>query len=558
MPFPTNTLSKWKENKYEPLVGYKQTVNNGAGMYWELRLSILPTHDNLEKAKKVLAELFKKNYDDHKRPNVKIMYIHDDDYESEYNKWDGTRSCLNIDKEGMHYSSDRDQRGKEFCIFIHHDENISKGKDGFVFTQTYMKEMMLNIWKALEDAGVALNYQSPGASEKEVPADIGIATPFSYSSFKPYANETGILLATEYNPMKHPDPLQQFEISKKDLDEKNIKNYDFLTIHQNRLKYMEAHAAETKTLLEKFANDILADKQLPFENLWALLDKDDEHINVNQVISFIQTHWAKLQKALPAALDGGEKVSLLSEIPADTPQNKQKWVIDLKNKINLSMDQLEKLMQPYLRGVLERTLSKKITKLDLEKMLAINPQNSNALLNIDFAKLRLQSPGALQSLYFSMTLHQREINAIEQEKQLIERYKNLPSTLKMTIRDLNVTVKIPDSYSTLTNKYQTVFAQAQSLLEDYTKHDSLAKRFFTFHLLRHHIDAVSAITKKINEGKISTMLELIPELQKIENIKPNGSLSKRLKTIYETCYNEMRALAEKKAEEEDNFQLLGL
>lgn len=221
--YPRTQFNSWAQNKgiFEPGDG------TDYGMFWQFRMSILPTEDNLNKAFNVISQFEPLNEKDDKNnficPNAKLIQLNSNNM----NEWDGT----------LMDASDRDQRGKELCVYLPYDERTGS----FLFSEEYIKHLMLDLWKALEYAGVELSYITPTNEEKEIPSDSSILTPFTYSSFKPYKSEDGILHSNDYNPMNHPDPLKDLYISRADLDAKGIKKYDALEISNARINYMKDH-----------------------------------------------------------------------------------------------------------------------------------------------------------------------------------------------------------------------------------------------------------------------------------------------------------------------------
>jgi len=93
----------------------------------------------------------------------------------------------------------------------------------------------------------------------------------------------------------------------------------------------------------------------------------------------------------------------------------------------------------------------------------------------------------------------------------------------------------PNSYSSLwatpaplgSATTATVDHMKQMLL-DYTKNNHGWKRFATFHWKRHHCKVVEQIISWIDTGTLTTPKDILDELNKIENFKPNGSLSRRI------------------------------
>lgn len=97
-------------------------------------------------------------------------------------------------------------------------------------------------------------------------------------------------------------------------------------------------------------------------------------------------------------------------------------------------------------------------------------------------------------------------------------------------------IQVPTSYEaffrnndTPANKLKNV----RELLNDYTKNNSCISRFFHGHWNRHHVAAVHAIVKKIDNNTLETVEGVMKELKSIKLFNPNGSLAKRIYCIEE-------------------------
>ena len=75
---------------------------------------------------------------------------------------------------------DQEQMGKEIIISMDYDSS----KNSYVYDPSKYKTLLLRVWKALEQAGVELNYISPDQDDIPVNCDEDIATPFSYCARK--------------------------------------------------------------------------------------------------------------------------------------------------------------------------------------------------------------------------------------------------------------------------------------------------------------------------------------------------------------------------------------
>ncbi len=236
MPFKKSVkINDWAMNHG---VEREDSANDYEGQTWQFRVAILPIKTNLENALNALNELAIFKGQNH--PTAKLIQIETTDLTT----WDGMLADV----------SDRDQRGKELCVYLPYDSATQK----FLFDQTYDKNLMLDIWKALQDAGVEISYITPKQDEKELSSDPTVLTPFCYSSFKPYSAPEGILHSDNYNPKRHPDPLEWLHFSEADLKRKGITNFDALTISQSRVQYMQSHYQTTIQHLNATIDELIS------------------------------------------------------------------------------------------------------------------------------------------------------------------------------------------------------------------------------------------------------------------------------------------------------------
>lgn len=217
------------------------TKNSGSAKYcedqyesenadWQLRISVEPTEENLNKAAFVLKDFFNA-YQEVPSLEVKCFILPSEDKSSEDKKRDWDPVFLT--------GNDRNQRGREICIYI--GQKI-KAENKFVKTAEEWKQLMLSLWKALQDANVLIGYAITPSGDKAVPAEPGLLTPFSYTSFKPYAQRHRILHQTEYNPIGFDDPLDNMKpITWSDIQKAGINSEIVKTEMENRIKNAEHH-----------------------------------------------------------------------------------------------------------------------------------------------------------------------------------------------------------------------------------------------------------------------------------------------------------------------------
>lgn len=281
------------------------STNDNDGMYWELRLSILPEKTNLDRAFSALKQVLEPQVKNPNHPKLKIVKLQSnpatDEESVDLSGWDGT----------LGDALDRDQRGKEICIYLPYDSKNKK----FQFSGPQLKDLMLNLWKAMEDNGVILNYKTPDLCEKEISADFGILTPYSYSSFKPYKSAEGILQATSYNSQKYPNPLEDVHVSFKDLQEKGIQEYDAVLIAKKRLVYLNKHYSDRFEAIKAQALSIYNLEKSPFQQLMeqlnaAHLKGDDE--SIQGALRAVQKSINEDAKILPTTFVEGNRKSLVT------------------------------------------------------------------------------------------------------------------------------------------------------------------------------------------------------------------------------------------------------
>lgn len=69
------------------------------------------------------------------------------------------------------------------------------------------------------------------------------------------------------------------------------------------------------------------------------------------------------------------------------------------------------------------------------------------------------------------------------------------------------------------------------LLNDYTQFNSAWLRFWHCYWNRHHVREVNVVVQKVNDNQITTLDDLLVELNKIELVNQNGSLARHIKEI---------------------------
>ncbi|BCA95603.1 hypothetical protein TUM19329_19640 [Legionella antarctica] len=295
MPFEKSVkINDWAMNHG---VEAEDSANDYQGQTWQFRVAILPTKTNLESALNALNGLSVFNGPNH--PTAKIIQIETNDL----TQWDGTLAD----------AADRDQRGKELCVYLPYNSVTNK----FLFDQAYIKNLMLDIWKALQDAGVEISYITPNQGEEEIKSDPTVLTPFCYSSFKPYSAPEGTLYSDNYNPNGHPDPLDGLHFSVADLRGKGITNFDAQTVSKSRIHYMQDHYQITIQQLNKTIEE-LTSRAKPSSYAsskdrinQALASKNEKLIN--DLLTDLQHNYVSFYTCFPTKFNKGSRFPILEE-----------------------------------------------------------------------------------------------------------------------------------------------------------------------------------------------------------------------------------------------------
>ncbi len=220
-----------------PQTEISDSSNNGLSRDWQFRIAIDPEPSNIQKAAEVLAEIFHKNNRD-LQFKIFIPPANSNNTES---VWDGTQKSSG--------DTDRDQRGKEVCVYMRYDERTGR----YEMTPEEWKELMLESWAKLQKAGVKMGYLVPPYGDRAVPASEGLSAPFSYTAFKPYNQRNGILFEKNFNPKLFSDPLEGIEFTPSDLKLHGIKFSAYQDQQRKLLSKQREHAANTEV---RILNDL--------------------------------------------------------------------------------------------------------------------------------------------------------------------------------------------------------------------------------------------------------------------------------------------------------------
>lgn len=495
---------------------------------WQFRISIKPTRKNALKAVKALATI--EQFQTRFHPEFKV-FLPDDN--NNLSTWDPTFN-----------GGDRDQRGKEICVYMEY--LLSKEKPKYYEGQAYpnpvyLKKLMLSIWKALQDEGVELAYSSPSRGEKEVPCGQEFITPFTYSSNKPYKKRHGILHQhDDYNPEQYQDPLESVSISLEDLQEYGIHPLGVVKSAQ-RLIYHLQHYQLKKSETDKELQELIHSAGKNAENS----DKNfNDYQEVVQVLNKLITEQSivglgKLTNDYIQLLKEKE-VSLSLPSEATLPEKSfSKHLQILKALPNLG-DKSEANIRSEIFRYFPETIKAEMTaakdpgfyslciqhlvqdikralenekKLSVQEMMELNPElkKEDCEIAFDYYPQKFQ------------TIYQKLMHCENERKTILKEYERFTSLPKIA--------SFPASYSEMTHEISDKLKQARAILDDYTKSNSWISRVIHAHWNRHHVFDVNEIVKALDKGEISSMEELSVRLAEIPLKNPKGSLARRMEFI---------------------------
>lgn len=211
---------------YRVLAAKQGYVFNGSGVIddpgshnWQLRISLAHSQENLALAAKTIQEVLLSN-SRYSHFGFKVMSLRS----NTYNAGAGSSSVgehalaadlkmdedpLFMDKINEDFLSDRRQAGKELNIYLFENKELALSPKQY-------KELLLQIWVALQDAGVNFHQSACPENELVVKLDCGsgvfVDSPFCRSADKfdhtfeprkaPYNGELGLsILAQETDPL---------------------------------------------------------------------------------------------------------------------------------------------------------------------------------------------------------------------------------------------------------------------------------------------------------------------------------------------------------------------
>ncbi len=362
------------------LMSFQDPENDDEGRSWQFRIAIKTSSKNLKRAAMVLADVLSdKDY------HFKCFIFGEASSDS---AWDGTMI------ETLDTATDRDQRGKEFCVYMHYNAATDK----YQRTPNEWKMIILACWKALQDAGVDMGYVPAPTGDKAIKVQGGLSSPFSYSSFKPYRERHGILDSETYNPCGYSDPLEDVIFTIDDLEQVGIEISQVKEMRRKRIAYLSDHLRAAK---DEIANELgLYIRELARNP--KLSSIDDLLWNFKSLLK--QYDEAEDKKSL-----FGEIKNIIDELASRFPRVAKTYLQqhDIINYfVNLSDDEIKKLgVETIVRQLLDG-LGKKAEQSDttekyeelLNQATAAAKDENEAYNNIDIviAMLRIEATNEMQ------------------------------------------------------------------------------------------------------------------------------------------------------------------
>lgn len=207
-----------------------------AEQYWEIRIGLQFTQQNLIKAYNVLIPLLIRPEINPSFKVVKLPYIP---------KEGGSQAEVELLTEAaLSYEDvkncgyDRNPIAKSICIFV------DRTKD--------WQDILLKIWKALEDHQIEWGqYDVPSGDKPLMVSGTHVRSPFTYAAFKNYQQRHGILFEDDANPFNYPDPLAEVTFTPELLKEYGISLEKAEQKAPIRKAYLSKHIRNATLLLQE-------------------------------------------------------------------------------------------------------------------------------------------------------------------------------------------------------------------------------------------------------------------------------------------------------------------
>jgi hypothetical protein len=199
-------------------------TENQAYAEWQLRISLLPTPDNLRLAQDAFRTFLRSNIVPTNVPAEEDLRRHPLPFRSKILYLEENIDNIPWDPSFAEQGTNRNQMGKELCLYMpfYFDKNKTLKN---VYSVSEWKDVILKIIAAMQANGVRFGQSGIPFGDKGIFTLEGFRLPVTYTSFKPYQNRWGILHEGNYNPhSEHPqnDPLNGLTISAEDLKKYQI------------------------------------------------------------------------------------------------------------------------------------------------------------------------------------------------------------------------------------------------------------------------------------------------------------------------------------------------
>ena len=502
----------------------------------QLRMIIVPEAENMQRAANAIK--------------ATLRQLEQESQGSEVH-WPGLKICMpqNVigwDGTMVTAGADRDQRGKELCIYLSHDG----GK--FPFPPEYVKHFMLTLWRQMELCEVETNYTAPPIDEYEVRAGVDIATPFflgcpnNYKTTdkEPYmATVDGAMLEYcikggrygllhSYAPTPLPvngNPLEGVKITISDMNRYGIQDFDKTSIAAKRARYQLNHYRVTSRILRDSYKSLIENtegcypEQKRYLETSILESKDSSSVGsagdiptyCNDVIRAIkEKHW--ITDPTEGQRAGFDDIGLFKGFPrrADSALSLICHGGELLHYIG--RNDTEKVSQILRDAILEADAEIVKIKSDyaqhshVKEMLGIASESELELLIENH-------PHEMQALFCRAILLYKESLAIKNQLKVL---------------------RVEQRYENLWDSNMTLQENARKLLLNYTKNYSTALRLFSLRWDRHYVEDVTSI---LNSEVSLSDDEFIDKLVDFSKDKGHGSLVSRClfiidKSIKEDAY----------------------
>lgn len=394
---------------------------------WQVRISIKQEAifaNNQANQIQVLEEIIKKVTDD-LFVDAKILTCSSSQEADQ--ELDGTISPFGLD---------RDQRGKEVCIYL---PNSKQCKELDISAKDY-KQMLLTLWAELRKANIPLSHHDvPG--DRKIVGPAGFPTPFSFTSETPgkeHKNKHGILFK-QFKGYDDNHPILDVEFNDQDLASLNIElgfdqyqaTHDYLVSHQVKahqqlqadigrinLDFNFSHLLNNDALI-----DYLRAAIKRYEEKFATLDVHERGTYQTQFDEEMKQHedYQKLLNYYPHATDGNfssnHNITRLRNLKQLSIENLDQIIKELRENYAESIEDIKADFQKlHVSHIEDETNSKGKEKADDEPSSSGSQPDklslSTYLKDQDYSVLIESNPAAMQAIYRRIIFMEYERRAI--------------------------------------------------------------------------------------------------------------------------------------------------